>query len=90
MDSSAAYTFGGVADDPERFSKMRARQAAQSCISQQHSMPIDADCAMFPDLGEAKELNQACDRWLRKRGLIHEHFNHFRGKQTKNTTDEII
>ena len=46
---------------------------------------------MFPDLGEAKELNQACDRWLRKRGLIHEHFNHFRGKQqTTNTTDETI
>jgi hypothetical protein len=79
-----------MANDSERFSKMNGRQAAQARISYQHSMPIDADCAMFPDLGEAKELNQACDRWLRKRGLIHEHFNNFRGKQTTNTTDETI
>lgn len=90
MDSFTANTSRGMANDSERFSKMNGRQAAQARISYQHSMPIDANCAMFPDLGEAKELNQACDRWLRKRGLIHEHFNHFRGKQTTNTTDETI
>lgn len=79
-----------MVNDSERLSKMRGRQAAQACLSQQHCMPIDPECGMFPDLGEAKELNAACDRWLRKRGLIHEHFNHFRGKQQNNTTDEVI
>lgn len=71
---------------------MNGRQAAQKTIKIQHSLPIDWECAKFPDFPELEEMNKACDRWLRKRGLIHEHWNRIAyGSKTNpnpNTTND--
>ena len=47
-----------------------SRQAAQRTIGYHQALPIDHACAKFPDFPELREMSTACDRWLRKRGLI--------------------
>lgn len=47
-----------------------SRQAAQRTLAHHYALPIDARCAKFPDFPELREMSAACDRWLRKRGLI--------------------
>lgn len=47
-----------------------SRQAAQRTLAHHQALPIDARCAKFPDFPELREMSAACDRWLRKRGLI--------------------
>lgn len=68
---------------------MNGRQRAQRFLALQLSMPIDHECAKHPNFPELADLNKACDRWLRKRGLIHENWNRIAyGKTNPNTTND--
>jgi hypothetical protein len=65
-----------------------SRQAAQRKLEQYQAMPIDHDCAKFPDFPSILEMNRACDAWLRKRGLIQEFIEFGYGRKTKNQQTE--
>ena len=55
------------------------RQAAQRKLRLQLAMPIPEGVAKHSDgvWGNMKAINDACDRWLKKRGLSYQQFNTF-------------
>lgn len=61
------------------------RQSAQRKIRLQLAMPIPEDCAKHPDgvWGNMKSISDACDRWLKKRGLSYQQFNTFGSDKSK-------
>ena len=65
-----------------------SRQAAQRTLAHHYALPIDAGCAKFPDFPELREMSAACDRWLRKRGLIEPDNFCYGAKNQQQTNNE--
>lgn len=61
------------------------RQSAQRKLRLQLAMPIPEDCAKHADniYGNMKSISDACERWLKKRGLSYQQFNTFGSDKPK-------
>jgi len=61
------------------------RQSAQRKLRLQLAMPIPGDIAQHADgtYGHMKVVSDACDRWLKKRGLSYQQFNTFGSDKPK-------